>query len=241
MQAVMNSIVQFFNAALSFFYDLYLECFYSVYCPPFMARLLYYLSTLFADIANDFSSLFSQMLTLFNQILSWDTIKSYILGWLPNIDDVVWWFANWWANVTSVITNWWSSTQYTVQSWIAIATEGLDALKIAWNDFWTITFPEWTAKLDLVRADLTHFFTYILPELFDLAYAEQWWKSKFLDVTGAINTAFIEHTPFWEGWQDWRDAVTEFFTNPFDWIKTHIFEPIINDFITGFNKGLKGE
>ena len=62
----------------------------------------------------------------------------------------------------------------------------------------------------------------ILTTLIDWAalttWITTWWGERLLDVQGLIDSAFSIRTDFWAGWQDWRDKVTEFFTDPEDWL-----------------------
>jgi len=51
-----------------------------------------------------------------------------------------------------------------------------------------------------------------------LATIDTWWDSTVLEVQGFIDSAFTEREPFWAGWQDWRDKVIEFFTDPLEWL-----------------------
>ena len=45
-----------------------------------------------------------------------------------------------------------------------------------------------------------------------------WWTSTMWEVQELINSAFIVRESLWSGWQDLRDKVTEFFTDPEDWL-----------------------
>lgn len=240
MQSVMNSIVQFFNTASSYFYNLYLECYYAPYIPTSVANIFYSFSTLFSNIAWYLSDLFSQMLTKFNEILNWSTIQSYILGWLPNLDDINYWFTNWISNVTSIITSWWNTTQLTVQGWIETAKSFLQSQINSLNTWLTSLQAAWDAfkgkipSIDTIISWFTNWWANILAQII------AWGALTALQIQSLIDSAFTLRNDYWAGWQDWRLAVIEFFTNPFDWIKTHIFEPIVDDFNRGFDRGLKG-
>lgn len=143
------------------------------------------------------------------------------------------WILNFWTYVGAKVNEWWKPTAATVQGWISIAAQGLNDLLVAWDTFWQITFPNWTTELLKISSELSHFFTAILPTLFDIKYAEIWWVGKAKDIASLIDTEFKIRLPFY-------NELVIFFTNPFDWIKAHIFEPIVDDFNRGFDRGMKG-
>ena len=240
----MNWIIEELNGVSDLFYSIYLEV-HDWPWPFWLASSFFYsLCTVFNWLAWDFSSFAEWVYDVAARvaaILDWDTIWGYLTSWLPNLQDVSDWFYDWWGNVGDVVSDWWDSVKYTVKGWIDIATQGLDTLIAAWDDFWSVTFPQWTNTLEGLASDISNFFTVTLPTLFDIGYVEQWWVGKFGEVTSSIETAFKEHEPFWAGWQEIYKQFASFFENPFDWIKLHVFEPIVDDFNRGFDRGLKGE
>lgn len=174
-------------------------------------------------------------------ILTSEGILGLIKWWFPWLIPLGEWFAERWAWFTATLGDWWDTKKPIVQGWIDIATQGLNGLIVAWDNFWKITFPQWTDKLEVLGSDFGDFFTQKLPTLFDVSYAELWWRGKFSDVTDTINSAFTERESFWSGWQDFKDGIVLFFTDPLDWIKSHVIEPIVEDFNKGFDRGMKGE
>lgn len=118
-------------------------------------------------------------------------------------------------NLTQQLNNafgWLGAMATIVNTW-------LDALP-SWNEVWA-WWTDWWGN--------------ILPNL------TSWWNGRLLDIQSLIDTAFLDYTPFWEGWQDIRNEVLEFLSDPLDWIKTHVFEVMVDDFNRGFDRGLKGE
>jgi len=162
-------------------------------------------------------------------VISLDSIYNYFRDYFAYAVYAFNWVTNALNNVTSIITFWWSYTQYTVKNWITAATQGFSELRVAWDTFWTITFPSWITELQRIDAALNNFFLVTLPTLFDIKYADEWWNSKFSDVLTIVSTAFTEREGFWAGWQDWRDKVTEFFTDPEEWLYK-AFDRIIERF-----------
>ena len=207
---VLTAITDYFYSISSWFYEIYLEVLGWVY--PFWlgADLFYKLSEVFVNLAWNFENFFSTFEDIaqrVTELLSWGAIWSYILSYVPNLEAIRDWFYNWWYNVNSVLTSWWSATQYTVRGWIDIATEGLATLKVSWSNFSTVT----------------------LPTLVSFNWLETWWNNRLGDIQGLISSAFMVRESFWSGWQDWRDKVTEFFTDPDDWLYK-AFDRIIERF-----------
>ncbi|GAI36189.1 unnamed protein product, partial [marine sediment metagenome] len=69
-----------------------------------------------------------------------------------------------------------------------------------------------------------------IPDLEDVtSWFTNWWGNTLSNIiawgalTGTqigslVDSAFTLRDDFWAGWQDWRDKVTEFFTDPEDWL-----------------------
>lgn len=152
------------------------------------------------------------------ELLTWDNILSYLGTYLDAAINAWNWVSNAWNNVWGIADSWWSSTQYTVKAWIAAATQGFDALKAAWSNFWNVTWPVWTGKLDYLTAAWNNFWSVTFPTLVSFSWLTTWWTARVKDVQGLIDSAFIVREGFWTGWQDWRDKVTEFFTDPEEWL-----------------------
>ena len=217
----LTDIVYFFNDAADYFYDLYRKTYDWVVPFKYVSSIFLDICYVFEDLAwafSDFGDLIWDWKYEIAAILSWSTIRSYIRNWLPDLENMVVWWWDWWDWVTDTVDEWWYSTKYTVKGWIAIAVEGLDTLKVAWGDFWNITFPQWTSTLDNLGAAWDNFWTIILPGLISQIDLAAWWSARLLDIQGLVDSAFTLREGFWTGWQDWRDKVTEFFTDPEDWL-----------------------
>lgn len=135
-------------------------------------------------------------------ILSWSNIRSLIRSWLPDLEDAVDWFYHWWEKVISEVEDWWTETRTDVLGWIDIATEGLDTLKSEWHNFWTVTF----------------------PTLVSFSWLGEWWDTQLLGINELLDTWVVNLTPFWEGWQDVKDDVVEFITDPLQWFYDRLEE-----------------
>lgn len=179
------------------------------------------MSDWFADISWWFVSLRDPLLSMYDatmEILNWASIQAQIRSWLTDIELIITWFVSWWNNVIGVIDSWWDVVRWDVRNWISIAVQGLAGLLVAWDNFWAITWPDLIGKFNTLAAAWDNFWTHTLPTLVDFAWIIAWWNARLLDIADLINSAFILRDSLWEGWQELRDQVTEFFTDPEDWL-----------------------
>ena len=133
-----------------------------------------------------------------DEILSWSSIRSMIRSWLYKIEDALDWFLSWTYWVRQEIREWWSSQLPYILDYIDSVVEGWEDFAANWDDFWNN----------------------IYPNLISFTWLTTWWNSKILDVQKLINTAFTLRESFWEGWQEVRDKVTNFFADPLEWLLT---------------------
>ena len=184
----MSLIIEALNSVSSWFYGLYLDCYYAGWPLSAIASWFYSLCTVFNNLAWQFyyfSVWVSDVASKVQNILT----SEGVLGLLK------WWFP-----------------------WLEKAGEWLPSLRNDWNNFWTITWPQWTTKLDTVKANWDYFWSITFPTLVSFTWLTTWWSSRLTDIQNLINSAFLIRQSFWEGWQDWRGKVTEFFTDPEEWL-----------------------
>ena len=217
----MNSIVSWLKSNEDYFYDAYSEVYGWVYPFWLLAYPLLYASRGFGWLAYYFS-LFNNWLVWaageISDILSWASIKSLIRSWLPRLEDTVSWFLDWWNKVQSVVTSWWSATQTTVKGWISTAVQPFNAMLTAWTSFWNSTWPGWVTSFNSLKSSWDNFWAVTFPTMVSFTWLATWWNSRLLDIQGLIDSAFTVRTSLWAGWQDWRDRVAAFFTDPEDWL-----------------------
>ncbi|KKK66018.1 hypothetical protein LCGC14_2968300, partial [marine sediment metagenome] len=84
--------------------------------------------------------------------------------------------------------------------------------------FWNITWPAWLAQFETLRASWDNFWVTIYPGLVSFAWLTTWWNERLADVAGLIDSAFTIREGLWDGWQDVRGAVLEFFSDPLEWL-----------------------
>lgn len=154
------------------------------------------------------------------KILDEGGILSLILWVFPWLPDVGNWFATRVSWLTMVISDWWSAAQLTVQGWIEIAKETLQALiynlsmwlaslQASWDAFWTVTWPEWTAKLDILKASWDAFWVTTFPTL-----------ANWTGVSSLIDSTLRSWFPFYDDLIAIWNEVVEFFTDPLEFLLT---------------------
>ncbi len=213
----MTWIVNRLNVASDLFYELYLDAYYIGWPVDALGSWFYYLSTTFNSLAwnfSDFGTWVNDTAGKVAEILDWSSIWSLLLAYFPWLEDIGDWYYNWWNNVISAVNAWWSSTQWTVQGWISVAVQVVQDQVNSVNTLLTSLQADVAGLLaDLPKIDaVLAWFSNWTGEL--LTIVNSWWAGALLEVQGLINSAFVVREPFWAGWQDWRDKVTEFFTDP---------------------------
>jgi len=217
----MSSIISALNSASSWFYQIYLEVYGWVYPFWLAASLFYQLSSVFSSLAwrfYDFSDWVSDVQSRIGNFLSWSTIWSYILSYVPNLLQLKDWFYSWWNNVSSVVTSWWSSTQWTVRGWIDAAVQGLGSVATAWTNFWNNLWPQLVADLGGLKSAWGNFWLVIYPNLVSFDWLGTWWDSRLHDVQELVSSAFTARDGLWAGWQDLRNEVATFVSDPVEYI-----------------------
>jgi hypothetical protein len=214
-------IIDALNDISSWFYEIYLDVYSWVWPFSLTANLFLYLCYLFNNLAwyfNAFSSWVSDVQGKIGNFLSWSTIWSYILSYVPNLTQIRDWFYSWWTNVQSVVASWWSATSVTVQGWINTALQYVNSVATAWNNFWNNLWPQLTISFNSLKSAWDNFWTVTFPTLVSFSWLTTWWSSRLQDVQGLIGSAFTARASLWAGWQEMRDNVVNFFTDPVEFI-----------------------
>lgn len=214
-------IVGRLNDTGDWFYQLYLSCYSAGWPLDSIASWFYGLSVFFYDLAWDFyefSRWVNDVQSKVGNFLSWSTIWSYILSYVPNLTQIRDWFYSWVTYVTNTITSWWSAAQSDVKSWIAAAVQPFSTMLAQWSNFWNNLWFQWTQDFNRLKTDWNNFWKVTFPNLLSFDWLETWWQSRLLELQGLINTAVRDVAGMAEGWQDMRDNVVEFFNDPVEYI-----------------------
>ena len=217
----LDRIVEWLNTVTNLFRDAYLEV--SGWISPFryLSTPLFYLLVAFSNITFYFSQFNDWIDDVAKKISTFLTeldLTQWFKPWIEKILDAWNWFLTRWGWFWQSAGEWWGTVIPTVKGWIAIATEGLDALKVAWGNFWTISWPQWMGQFETLRASWNNFWTITFPTLVSFNWLTTWWSSRVADIQNLIDSAFTTRTSFWAGWQDLRDNVVEFFSDPLEWL-----------------------
>jgi len=194
----MNWIIEELENIALFFYDAYQEV--KDWYSPF-DLLKYPLYGIYggfhwlAEFFTDFRDWLDWAADQIDNMLTSSYIFTLLKTWLDWAEDAWYWVRYAINNVTDIIANWWSGILPYILTRIDNAVEGLASLIEAWDTFWTITWP------DLVSFD----------------WLGIWWNSRLLDIDALIDTWSKDLAPFWEGWQDVREEVINFFADPLQW------------------------
>lgn len=242
--AIIDAIAYLFYLSYVMFYYIAADCLSIAFVGSWLNNKFLTVANYFYSLSANtyqFSVTMDYVIGELGKILSWSTIKSYILGWFYYLGDLTTIFYYFWTNVTSVITNWWNAAKLTVQGWIDTAKQFLQAqinsantwltnLQAAWNE-WQLKIPSFNE----IWSWFTNWWGNTLAKIIT------WGALTDKQIDSLIASWFKAMEPVWAGWQDYKPLVTSFFWDPIAWIKAHVFDSICDDFNKGFDKGLKGE
>jgi len=137
-----------------------------------------------------------------DEILNWTNIRNLIRSWLYGIEDILTWFLSWTYWVRQEIADWWEGILPYILSYVDNAVEG---------------FTDFIAIFD-------NFLTVILPNLLTFDWLTTWWDSRLLEIDALISSWLTSFSPFWEGWQEIRTSLADFFADPLQWIYSKLDE-----------------
>lgn len=192
-------IIEELQNAEDWFHDAYVVVRDWVYPFSLLEYPIYGLYGVFKWLVEDFYDFYlwlEEANALISDILSWGNIQNLIRSWLIGIEDALSWFRNWTTYIGQYIADWWSSILPLVLAYVDSALAGLGDFAATWDNFWNNIF----------------------PGLVTFEWLTSWWNGKLTEVNSLINSWFIAFTPFWEGWQDVREEVIAFFSDPLQWI-----------------------
>jgi len=187
------------NDVSSFFYDVYLECFYSYYIPNIIGDIFYEIHLVFSDLAWQFFY-FADWVDYITYkiegvISEWD-IFDILDYWLDKAEKAWNWISDAWGNVTNIINDWWEGQLAELKEWWEDQLAELEAVRDAWNHFWTTT----------------------LPNLITFTWLDAWWSSRLLEFQEWFNSELQELLPFYNDFMELWEGIRDFFIDPLQWL-----------------------
>lgn len=206
-----------------FFRDAYLEVqgwiwpFYLLYWPLYLIyKAVWSLLTPIAHFSDWTRDVWNKVLEIF----SIEQITAHFVTWINYAINAWDWVANAFLNVWLIINAWWSEIMYIILAWIDDAKLWFQALlnqANAWlaslQSYWDSIvgkIPSWDEVATWWKDWLGNVFAALI----------RWGFATLLDVGSLIASAFLEREDFWAGWQDLRGNVTDFFTDPLEFLWT---------------------
>lgn len=164
-----------------------------------------WLARICADLSWDFyyfNEVVNHIIDRIADILNFSDIYSYFETYF-NYAVTAWsWVRNAWDNIKGAVGDLIDIAKQGLEGLIDIATAGLDSLRVEWDNFWTVTFPT------LVSFD----------------WLGIWWNDQLIELDFWFRSELQELAPFWEGWQEARDKVIDFFNDPLQWFYDRLEE-----------------
>lgn len=204
-----------------FFYYIYFEVYDWPWLPELVPKFFYSISELFFTFAANFYTLWQWLEAathLIPKFFDLREIFDFFSHFIQQMVDAFVWIYTVLGGLGSILAIWWSYTQVAVVSWIDAVrdylqsqlnylTGWLASLQVVWDEF-----KSRIPSLDIILSWFTNWWGNILVNL------TMWWDERLLDIQSLIDSAFLLREGLWAGWQDIRDKVTEFFTDPEDWL-----------------------
>lgn len=203
-------IIQNISRIAGTFYDVYVETSSWIWPFNYVSNIFYYGYIAADNLAYYFGYFGDWCNDVWNRvlnILSWDNIVNLIRSWLSNIEQVVYWFFNWWNNVLDVINQWWSTIQDTIKSWIDTAIRYLQVGYQQITNFLNYIWPSFENLLNSITSEWQSFRDTTLSSLVTFHFLTSWLNSYSITVQNLINSTLNSWFPFY------GDMVL-FFSNP---------------------------
>jgi len=152
-------------------------------------------------------------------ILSTTAIRLDLQQWLDWADWAWDWVVNAVNNIVDTVNSWWSNTQLFVKSWIETArlwaetqvnnlATTFNPLLTWWNDF--------KSNIPTLNELISWFANWWANTL---QHISTWWLDRLVDIKALFNSWTLDLAHFWEGWEEKREEVFDFFDSPLDWLE----------------------
>lgn len=183
---------------------------------PFLG--LYYRFIDFARDWLDFEDWVSDTVTRLGEILStWD-IWSYFQWWFVAAENAWNWVSGAINNVINIVDVWWSTASQVVLSWVEEAKlfaqelvsnveSWLNNLQTDWDNFWTLTWPQWVGRLSVIETAWDNFWTITFPTL-----------ATWSGVSALIDSTLTSWFPFYDELAALWGEISDFFSDPLQWV-----------------------
>lgn len=217
----LDRIVERLALASDYLYDAYIEVrewifpFHYLSTPLWGLYVAFYYLEYYFDHFNDWVDWAAGRI---DQILGYSDIWSYLEPWLSKAESAWSWVSSSYTNVGDIVDAWWSYKVNAVLIWIDEARLYADALVANVNNLLTTLKSDWDdfrGKIPGIDEVVLWWGTW--REDVNMVLTN-WWAGKTPEIESMIDTAFIERESFWTGWQDWGHKVTEFFSDPEEWL-----------------------
>lgn len=215
-----SRILEYLNSITTVFYNLYLETRGWIYPFSLVASFFYTLSTITNSIAWQFyyfSQWVENVTDKLANILSYENIAAHFRSFFNSASEALEWVRQAPKNIINTVDTWWEGVKLTIWSRIDIAKEALQSnldavnnrifsVKEAWDSF--------KSKIPSINEVLTWFTNWRGKVTSTII---TWGALTSKEINELLASRTKELKPFWEGWQELRAQVTEFFTDPGKW------------------------
>jgi len=198
-----SKVIEYLNGITHTFYNLYLETRGWIYPFSLVATFFYTLSSASNSIAWQlyyFSQWVENVTDRIANILTYENIASHFKSFFNMASGALEWVRGAFKNVTNIIATWWSEARQVIYTQIDIAKQALQS------------------RIDAANKIIAS----ISETISDLASKIPTKNEVLTWISSLIDTRTKELKPFWEGWQEMRAQVTDFFTDPGKWFMDRI-------------------
>lgn len=217
----LDQIVSILRLVSDWFYRLYRDFSDVPLIGGVLAAPFYWLYAAFYHLAVYFSSFNAwaeDATSKLGRILSLENITSYFKTFLDYATGAWAWISNAGNNVIGIVSTWWQSVKPVVLAWIEEAKSWasaqlrelnarLGSLQSLWDEL-KVNIP----SLSEIIAWFRNWWGNIQKVL------SGWWTERLRDVQDLFKSWVKDLAPFWEGWQDIRDTVFDFFNDPLEFL-----------------------
>jgi len=188
-----------------------------------ISAVFFHLYDSFRDMAISFAYFGFWILDVSDKILAmltFDNVYYYLKSYLDAAMDAWAWVESSWLNVWDIVDVWWTVTGAEVLDQLGVIQDWT-AQQLSYLETAILELQAAIDNLDLELPDVTVILDWFANWWSNiLEHLNTWWLGRLLDIQALIDSAFILRETYWQGWQDLRDTVFEFFSDPLVWLWT---------------------